>query len=381
MTRSKLLKTIPQQTIARLISVIIAIIMLLLVTLSLSTCGAQNTVNEQTRTVVDVWGRVVEIPIEVESIIAIGVGAPRIAAYLDVMDMLVGAEAYLTQEINILRDYNPVHHEWLLTLPIVGAGGGSGDNNGFPEEIIMIAPDVIIAGFDREAADELQSQTGIPVVSVRHTTGLANESFQDAMRVFAKVVGAQDRAEALLTFINNLKADLQSRTENVSEADKLRAYAGAVTWNGRRGFAGTYSNFGIFEAINAINVAHVANIDGFYEASLENIIIWDPDVIFLDPGNMDLVNSEFASNPNFFNAVRAVREGRVYSMPAFNNAGTNITYAFINAYFAGTILFPNQFADVDIRDKAGEILTMFLGKDTFEIMEANGLFYGPITIE
>jgi iron complex transport system substrate-binding protein len=95
---------------------------------------------------------------------------------------------------------------------------------------------------------------------------------------------------------------------------------------------------------------------------------------------MDLVNSELAVNPNFFHSLRAIREGRVYSMPAFNFAGTNITYAFINAYYAGIILFPNQFADIDIAEKAGEILTKFLGKDTFEIMHEKGLFYGPITI-
>ena len=342
--------------------------------------GIQNHQNQQTRTVTDVFGRNVEIPIEVESIIAIGVGAPRIATYLNVMDKLVGIEAHFTSEINVLRDYHPVIPARLLTLPIVGAGGGSGENNGFAEEIIMISPDVIIAGFDKGAAEELQSQTGIPVVSVRHTTGLANESFKTAVRVFAEVAGAEDRAEEILAYIEELKYDLNRRTIDVPYYEKLGAYAGAVTWNGRRGFAGTYSHFGIFEAINAINVAHVTTINGFYEASLESIIIWDPDVIFLDPGNMDLVSSEFAANPNFFNSLRAIREGRVYSMPSFNHAGTNITYAFINAYFAGTILFPNQFADINIEDKAGEILTKFLGRDTFGLMQANGLFYGSIVI-
>jgi len=341
----------------------------------------QNHQNQQMRTMTDAVGRNVEIPVEVQSIIAIGVGGPRIAAYLGVMDKLVGIEAHFTSEINVLRDYHPAIPEELLMLPVVGAGGGSGQNNGFAEEIIMVSPDVIIAGFDRDAADELQSQTGIPVVSIRHTTGLANESFKQAVRVFAEVVSAEDRAEELLAYIDELKNDLNKRTINVPDDEKLRAYAGAVTWNGRRGLAGTYSNFGIFEVINAINVAHVPNIDGFYEASFESILIWNPDVIFLDPGNKDLIMSEFNANPSFFNSLRAVREGRVYSMPSFNHAGTNITYAFINAYFAGTILFPEQFADIDIAEKAGEILTNFLGKNTFEIMQANGLFYGQIIIE
>jgi len=334
----------------------------------------------ETRIVTDVLGREVEIPANVETIITLGSGGPRLASYLDVMDMLVGAEEYDTNEVSVLRDYHPVHHSKLLTLPIVGSGGGSGNNNGFPEEIIKVAPDVILAGFDLEAADELQLQTGIPVISVRHSTGLAPESFYEAMRVFAEVVGAQEKCEAVLKFVDDAKEDLNARTANVPYDEKLKAYAGAVTWNGRRGFAGTYANFGIFDAINAINVAYDASIEGFYEADLESVVMWDPDVVFLDPGNMDLVNDEYATNPGFFDSLRAIKEGKVYTLPAFNFAGTNITYALMDAYYAGIILFPEQFADVDIAEKSAEILTVFLGMNTYEIMADGGLYYGEIKI-
>lgn len=332
------------------------------------------------RVVTDVWGREVEIPAKVERIICLGSGAPRLAAYLNAMDMLVGAEDYIKDGVNIRRDYNPVHYAALMELPFVGSGGGSGQNNGYPEEIIKAAPDVILAGFDLEAADELQKQTGIPVVSVRHTTGLAPESFYQAMRVFAEVIGAQARCEELLSYVDAMLEDLHARTANVPESEKRRAYAGAVTWNGRRGFAGTYSDFGIFNAINAVNVAKDESIEGFYEADFEAILTWDPDVIFLDPGNMDLVNEEYKTNPKFFNALRAVKEGKVYSMPSFNNAGTNFTYAFMDAYYAGIVLFPAQFADVDIAEKSAEILTAFLGENTYDAMAAAGLYYGSVQI-
>ena len=343
-------------------------------------CGGSPSGAGETGIVTDVWGREVAIPVNVETIITLGSGAPRIAAYLDVMHMLVGAEAYIQNGVNVARDYNPVHHAWLMTLPFVGAGGGAGNNNGFPEAILRVAPDVIIAGFDLEPANELQAQTGIPVISVRHSTGLADESFYRAVRVFAEVVGAQDRAEMLLSYIDLLKADLHRRTAGVPDGERLRAYAGAITWNGRRGISGTYSVFGIFEAINALNVAYTPGIRGFFEADLESILMWDPDVIFLDPGNMDLVNEEYRVNPGFFHALRAVQQGRVYTLPAFNSAGTNITYAFMNAYFAGIVLFPERFADVDIAEKSAEILTTFLGVNTFDLMAEAGLFFGTLTV-
>jgi iron complex transport system substrate-binding protein len=342
--------------------------------------GDVSSSESETRLITDSLGREVEIPLHVESIITLGSGAPRLAAYLDVIDMLVGAEQYNTEGVVMLRDYNPVHIETFRDLPLVGAGGGSGDNNGFPEEIIMVAPDVIVAGFDWEAADELQAQTSIPVVSVRHQTGLAHESFRTALKVFAEVVEEEQRAQELLDFIDAALNELDERTREVADEDKLSAYAGAVTWNGRRGFGGTYSGFGPLVTINALNVADDVEIDGFYEANFESILVWDPDVIFIDPGNMDLIEDELRTNPNFFNSLRAVQEGRVYTMPAFNFSGTNITYALINAYHAGTVLFPEEFADIDIEDKAGDILTMFLGQNTFEDMREAGLFYGPITL-
>ena len=46
----------------------------------------------ETRTVTDTWGREAEIPYSVKSIVCLGSGAPRMAAYLDVVDMMAGAE-------------------------------------------------------------------------------------------------------------------------------------------------------------------------------------------------------------------------------------------------------------------------------------------------
>ena len=182
---------------------ITAIILALAALLSLAACGsssapeqsaapaqentAQENAAQEMRIVTDTWGRKVEIPYNVESIICLGSGAPRMAAYLDVVDMMVGVEDHDKEAYNILRDYNPVYRDEIKELPAVGSGGGSGANNGYAEEIITVAPDVILAGFSAEAADELYGQTGIPVVCVRYLSrNFVDESFYDAMRVFCR---------------------------------------------------------------------------------------------------------------------------------------------------------------------------------------------------
>ena len=290
--------------------------------------GGTAEIDSDTRIVEDVWNREVEIPSEVDSIIAIGSMGPRMAAYLDVIDMLVGAEDSDKAAVSARYDYSPAYHEELASLPSVGRGGGSGENNAYAEE-----------------------------------------------------------------------TDLRTRTDGVPAEDKPRAYTGAVTFNGRHGFAFTYVSFPPFDAINALNVAdtlleeqvgeavsqaresgtaYIGN-DGF-EVDPEMVMEWDPDIIFLDPGNMDLVNAEYAANPSYFRSLRAVCDGEVYTMPSTNSAGPNITYLLMNAYYAGTVLLPDEFSDIDFRSKASEIMQVMLGYDSFREMEAAGLYYGRITI-
>ena len=364
-------------------------------------CAVLSPVSaDDARTVVDVWNREVEIPAEVDSIVAVGSMGPRMAAYLGVVDMLAGAELSDINSESARYDYSPVYHDVLKNLPPVGRGGGSGENNAYAEEIIMLQPDVIIAGFDEDACDELQRQTGIPVVSIRYRAhGFIDEGFYRSLRIFADVVGAEERCEKILSYIDGCKADLARRTDGIPDSGKLLAYTGAVTYNGRHGFAFTYVNFPPFVAIGALNAADelaaaqtgdaeaaalasgTAYIgdDGF-EIDPEKIIEWDPDIIFLDPGNMDIVNSEYAANPAYFESIRAIEEGNVYSMPSTNSAGPNITYLLMNAYYAGTVLFPDSFSDIDFRGKSSEIMEMMLGRDFFDEMESDGLVYGKLEV-
>ena len=366
-----------------------ALLTALLTLTALSACGgtgadasgqaAGETGSAATRTVVDSYGREVEIPAEVKSIVCTGSGALRMVCYLQCTDMLVGVEdTDKNYETSTLRDYAHVYYETFRDLPAIGKGGGTA-NTAYVEELITLQPDVILSGYTQEALEDLQAATGIPCVSVRaQSINFIDESFYTAMAVAADVLGAQDRCEAVLTYIDGCKADLAERTADIPEADKPLCYTGAVTFSGAHGFTGTYSNFGPFLAIGARNAADQADQEGYYDADPEKIVAWDPDVIFLDPGSMDLVNDEYASNPGYYDALRAVQEGQVYSCISFNNYSTTVGYAIADAYYAGTVLFPERFADVDIAAKTDEILEFLLGEGYYDEMKADGLVFGPL---
>lgn len=369
-----------------------AILLTLLTLLSLTACGsapagsddAQESAQPDstaTRVVVDSYGREVEVPGEVKTIVCTGSGALRMISYLQCTDMLIGVEdtdkAY---ETSTLRDYAHVYYETFRDLPSIGKGGGT-SNTAYIEELITLQPDVILSGYTQEALEDLQSATGIPCVSIRaQSINFIDESFYTAMRVAADVLGAQDRCEEVLSYIDSCKDDLAARTADIPEDTKPTCYTGAVTFSGAHGFTGTYSNFGPFMAIGARNVADQAGQDGYYDADPEKIVAWDPDYIFLDPGNMNLVNDEYAANPGYYDALRAVQEGKVYSCISFNNYSTNVGYAIADAYYAGTVLFPEAFADVDIAAKTDEILEFLLGDAYYDEMVADGLSFGVMEL-
>lgn len=157
---------------------------------------------------------------------------------------------------------------------MVGAGGGSGANNGYAEAIIMAAPDVILSRLLPGGSRRTGKSDGNPgsMCPLYQAKDLPNESFYSAMRVFAEVVEKEERCEELLTYIDQCKEDLNSRTAEIPEEEKPTAYAGAVTFSGRHGFTGTYSKFGPFDAVNAKNVAMWIRKMDIYEADLEQIL-------------------------------------------------------------------------------------------------------------
>ncbi len=366
----------------RMVTAVITVLAVLCTTLSCSKKDAESAaVSNETRVVTDMLGRQVEIPAKINTIICTGSNALRMVSYLQATDKMVGVEdTDKKYETDVRRDYAYALHDTFKDMFSIGKGGGTA-YTAYPEEILKVQPDVILTCFVQEAAEQLQKETGIPVVSIRTpSANFIDENWVKSLRFTAELTGTEKRCEELLSYIDSLKADLQNRVAGIADEDKPSCYTGAVTFSGAHGFAGTYANFGPFMGINAKNVADETGNKASFEVDLEKVAVWNPDIIFLDPGNMNLVNDEYASNPEYFHSLKAVREGRIYTMPSFNNYSTNITYCLMDAYFAGMVIYPEQFKDVDLKAKSNEILKMFLGREFYDEMAAGGLYYGNIEL-
>ena len=75
-----------------------------------------------------------------------------------------------------------------------------------------------------------------------------------------------------------------------------------------------------------------------------------------------------------------MREGRVYSQISFRSYATNLETALADAYYAGTVIYPERFADVDAAEKADEIFAMLLGEPVYGDLVENGYAFRQISL-
>ena len=54
--------------------------------------------------------------------------------------------------------------------------------------------------------------------------------------------------------------------------------------------------------------------------------------------------------------------------------------AIVDAYYAGSVIFPEAFRDIDFAAKAEEVFNVMIGTDYLGVLEENGLSFGPVKI-
>ena len=339
-----------------------------------------NTANEvptaENRTVTDILGRKVEIPAEVNKIIALS-SAGRFIVYAGAAEKIVGlSELEMKGDPGMPFAY--AKHSIFEKCTAVSSGG-SGDTF-YDEQLAVLDADVIIILTSEAAkADEIQKQYEKPVIAV-YANGFLDKQFQDSLRIIGEVAGTFEHADNVCKAIQGWIDDLSARTKDIPEDKKPAVYNGGMGFRGPHGFEGTSAKYPPFMAVNIKNVADETGEKGAFLVDLEKVTIWDPDIIFLNPSNMYLVNEDYAKNAAFYDNLRAVKEGKLYSQVSFNYFSTNMELAIADAYYAGIIVYPEQFEGVDFNKKAEEIFNTMVGMDYLKVLDDAGIGFGPITI-
>ena len=326
-------------------------------------------------------GRSVEIPASVESVIGVGSGALRLITYVGAEDDVVAVENLETT--NEKRPFRPYIHAnpSLSELPSVGRR-----NKPDAELLLQQDPDVIVwAWGDSGDAANLQSQTDIPVVVIQ--PGDINEEHRDlffeSLDLVAEITDRSERAGELRTFTTETIADLDARTGEAGDSARPDTYVGYLG-RGNHGLTRTQPLYTPLEFVNANNVA--SNLTGTLtetkgaariDIDPEAIIEQDPDHLFVDMGTVEY---DALSEPQY-QSVTAIQNGDVYTLFPVREYSINFGTTLANAYYAGTVLYPERFSDVDPVTKADEIWESFVGAPVHEDLSATyGRGFGRLEV-
>lgn len=359
-----------------------AFFMAMLLCLTLVGCQQEQPKNDTaekpaTNSVVDAYGRTVELPEQVKSAATVG-SAARFVVYAGAQDKLI-AVTEMETNASPARPYTMVHKELFANLPTTSNGNHLMETSVNAEELLRLSPDVIISSRSAAECDELQNSIGIPVVGISYQDQLFSEDVYTSIEVVGKTLGTQDHATEVVEKMKGWADDLDGRTLGISDSDKPTCYVGAVNYKGAKSFAGTYAHYAPLDAVNAVNVADDLGQEASVEVDLEQISVWDPDYMFLNTGNMNLMEQDYAENTAYFNNLTAFKENHLYSQPSFNFNGTNVETGICDAYFIGMTIYPEEFADVSPEWIYDEIFETMLGAPYYETMKASGLDFTQVS--
>ncbi len=332
--------------------------------------------------VTDMIGREVTVtPGSYRRVVCIGAGALRMYCYIGDTALLCGVEdidnATLAERPQmfdgVARPYAIAYGDVFATLPSCGVGGPMAQT-AEAEKILACDPDIVISEYeDVEKEDALQAQLGVPVITLKAGAGgVFDEAFKQTMRLLGVLFANGEKAEALVSFVEEERAEISGRAASIAEEDKPGVYiCGLGNW-GTTNHLMTAQDYVSFTVANVRNVVSGLEAPGIQTIEEEKFVALGEsmDILIIDAAAVKNIKPLYAEDNTMFDCCKAWQSGEVYLQMAYNAYYTNYETALINTWFIAKTVYPDAFADIDITEKANEITKAFLGRELAEQMFA-----------
>lgn len=332
---------------------------LLLITLLLTACAGKTETPEPTGAFVDSTGRSVPIPPHIEKIAVTG---PLSQIYILPLagDMLVGvSNAYAEDATQYLPAY-------IFEKAEIGQlYGGKGEMD--LEALLAADPDIVIDIGEpkKTTADDLTAltaQTGIPFLHIDATVATA----PDAYRTLGKLLNREEKAEEVASWCERTYAMMETMMQKV-DADNARK--SLLYCLGDKGVNVIAEGSFHAETINMMSrnlavVEDVVSSGAGNEADLEQILLWNPDVIIFAP---DSCYETIASDPQW-QSVAAVANGTYYKTPCGPYGWLSSPPAvqrYLGMLWLGELLYP-EYTQYDLQEEVTAYYKLFYDCDLTE---------------
>jgi iron complex transport system substrate-binding protein len=257
----------------------------------------------EARIVRDSAGRAVEIPDRIEKVFAAGPPASILLYILAPEKMTGWPDPPRAEEWPFIA---PAYRD----LPVLGRLTGRGGTANL-EVVLKTKPDLILDfGSVRDTyaslADNVQKQTNIPYILIDGRFSATPA----ALRLLGDILGLEDRGELLAKYVETTFADIDAVLKTTPDDKRPRVYLARGPDGLETGVVGSI-NTEIIERVGGRNVAQAAGQSGLVRASMEQVIVADPEIILTwDRNFFDRVKRD-----PLWAGIRAVREHRVYLAP------------------------------------------------------------------
>lgn len=318
-------------------------------------------------TFTDSAGRQVEVPAEITRIAPSGTLA-QIVLFALAPDMFVGLSSEWDTEAAKYLDSN------YYNLPVLGQFYGKGDLN--LEEVVKADPQVIIdVGESKstivEDMDAIAEQVGIPTIHIEATT----ESMGDAYRELGKLIGREEKAGVLANYCDEIYTKTQDIMNKVGEDGKVKLLY--CTSDGLSVLAKGSFHAEIIDQVSN-NIAVVDDISSKGTGNpidMEQILLWDPDVIIFAPGSIyDTVAMDKA-----WQELSAIKNNRFFEVPSgpYNWMGNPPSVnRYMGMIWITQLLYPEQ-ANYNAYEEAARYYDLFyhtkLTEEQYNALVANSL--------
>lgn len=286
-----------------------AVLIACIIASMLAGCGktkASDTTDKTSNkiTFTDSAGRKVELPAKITKIAPSG-SLAQIVLFALAPDMLAGLSDKWPQDAEKFID--PKYYN----LPKLGQFYG--DKNLNLEEIAKVNPDVIIdVGESKstivEDMDKISKQVNIPAIHIEAATATMPEAF----RILGKLLGREEQGETLAQYCEETLKKTQDIMKAVGDKGKVKLLY-CCGDDGLNVIARGSFHAEVLDMVGN-NVAAVNNPSSKGTGNpvdMEQIVLWNPDVIIFAPGNTYSTVSGNAA----WQKLNAIKKGKYYEVP------------------------------------------------------------------
>ena len=308
---------------------------------------------EKELTLLDQADRIVTVPRPIERVATLFPSITRVILSLDGCGRIVGASSTTTSGTYAERMIMLQAYPELLDLPNTGSHR---DPNA--EQIVSLKPDVIFGyGSRLEWCDPIQEKTGIPVVGIYQNPNRADGCFE-SYRLAGRVMGQEERAEELISAMEEQFAELTDVTSQIPEDEKPGVHL--AFWSDLTKSPGSYYPVDLAGGINVVSSDYSITV------SKEQVIAWDPDFILIHgPSAPHTLSIEDVLLDPDLQTVNAVKNRDVYYTKG-HFIGWDPATGLTEAFYMAKLFHPDEFEDLDVEEKCNEILK--------EVYKADGLY-------